>query len=80
MTEECKSLAEILELPPSALQGLAGWADPELAKAREKRGGKRLLFRLLVQSRVLVLEFMLKCCLLPCQVGVTTIAKLGASA
>ncbi|CAE7204223.1 ANKEF1 [Symbiodinium natans] len=29
---ECKSLAEILELPPSALQGLAGWADPELAK------------------------------------------------
>mmetsp|Transcript_28897 Transcript_28897/g.68088 ORF Transcript_28897/g.68088 Transcript_28897/m.68088 type:complete len:269 (+) Transcript_28897:41-847(+) len=29
---ETKSLAEILELPPSALQGLAGWADAELAK------------------------------------------------
>ncbi|CAJ1445849.1 unnamed protein product [Effrenium voratum] len=29
---ECKSLKEILELPPSALQGLAGWADAELAK------------------------------------------------
>ncbi|CAE7162361.1 Tnks [Symbiodinium pilosum] len=29
---ESKSLEEILELPPSALQGLAGWADAELAK------------------------------------------------
>ena len=29
---ECKHLKEILELPPSALQGLAGWADAELAK------------------------------------------------
>mmetsp|Transcript_35487 Transcript_35487/g.57090 ORF Transcript_35487/g.57090 Transcript_35487/m.57090 type:complete len:277 (+) Transcript_35487:34-864(+) len=29
---ETKSLQEMLELPPSALQGLAAWADPELAK------------------------------------------------
>eukprot|EP00434_Breviolum_minutum_P037200 symbB.v1.2.032978.t1/scaffold4020.1/size47400/11 len=29
---ECKPLKEMLELPPSALQGLAGWADAELAK------------------------------------------------
>mmetsp|Transcript_27592 Transcript_27592/g.62529 ORF Transcript_27592/g.62529 Transcript_27592/m.62529 type:complete len:105 (+) Transcript_27592:68-382(+) len=27
---ETKSLTEILALPPSALQGLAGWADPVL--------------------------------------------------
>ena len=37
--EECKSLKEILELPPSALQGLAGWADAELAKAPRHRIG-----------------------------------------
>jgi len=29
---ECKSLKDMVELPPSALQGLAAWADPELAK------------------------------------------------
>ena len=28
-------MKEILELPPSALQGLAGWADAELAKVRK---------------------------------------------
>lgn len=32
--EECKTLTEMVDLPPSALQGLAGWADAELAKAQ----------------------------------------------